>query len=211
MKAACTDPAQGVKPDVAIFNSMIAACAHGGEHAKARAMFDNMAEHGCAPDAVTYANLIRAYKKGGQWCARPLPPCATLSRACVQVPPCAACVYVTTCTHVTTDMMRCQLLADRTKTTQCQGGAPRTPKMLTQHALHPHHLQTLLLLPRTGARRWTRLRRCWRAGAARTRRSTPASSTFSGRPASPGRRPRRCTSSPPPCSAPIFLLRALPM
>ena len=45
-----------MKPDVAIFNSMIAACAHGGEHAKARAMFDSMAEHGCAPDAVTYAN-----------------------------------------------------------------------------------------------------------------------------------------------------------
>jgi pentatricopeptide repeat protein len=32
-------------------------------------MFDKMAQHGCTPDAVTYANLIRAYKKGGQWCA----------------------------------------------------------------------------------------------------------------------------------------------
>lgn len=64
--------AQGVQPDVSIFNSMIAACAHGGEFAKARAMFDSMAEHGCQPDAVTYANLIRAYKKGGQWCARAL-------------------------------------------------------------------------------------------------------------------------------------------
>ena len=52
-----------------IFNSMIAACAHGGEYAKARHMFDSMAEHGCEPDAVTYANLIRAFKKGGQWCA----------------------------------------------------------------------------------------------------------------------------------------------
>lgn len=48
---------------------MIAACAHGGEYAKARAMFDGMPDHGCQPDAVTYANLIRAYKKGGQWCA----------------------------------------------------------------------------------------------------------------------------------------------
>lgn len=47
---------------------MIAACAHGGEYNKARLMFERMTEHECAPDAVTYANLIRAYKKGGQWC-----------------------------------------------------------------------------------------------------------------------------------------------
>lgn len=60
---------QSVQPDVGIFNSMIAACAHGGEYAKAAHMFESMAEHGCEPDAVTYANLIRAYKKGGQWCA----------------------------------------------------------------------------------------------------------------------------------------------
>lgn len=52
--------------DVTIFNSMIAACAHGGEYVKARLMFERMAEHGCAPDAVTFANMIRAYKKGGQ-------------------------------------------------------------------------------------------------------------------------------------------------
>ena len=58
-----------MQADVGIFNSMIAACAHGGEYAKARHMFDSMAEHGCEPDAVTYANLIRAFKKGGQWCA----------------------------------------------------------------------------------------------------------------------------------------------
>lgn len=59
---------QGCKPDVSIFNSMIAACAHGGEYNKARLMFQRMAEHDCTADAVTYANLIRAYKKGGQWC-----------------------------------------------------------------------------------------------------------------------------------------------
>ena len=59
---------QGCQPDVSIFNSMIAACAHGGEFNKARLMFERMAEHSCAADAVTYANLIRAYKKGGQWC-----------------------------------------------------------------------------------------------------------------------------------------------
>jgi len=59
---------QGCKPDVSIFNSMIAACAHGGEFNKARLMFERMAEHKCVADAVTYANLIRAYKKGGQWC-----------------------------------------------------------------------------------------------------------------------------------------------
>ena len=53
---------------MSIFNSMIAACAHGGEYNKARLMFERMAEHGCQADAVTYANLIRAYKKGGQWC-----------------------------------------------------------------------------------------------------------------------------------------------
>ena len=52
---------------VAIFNSVIASCAHDGESAQARAMFDSMAEHYCQPDAVTYANLIRAYKKGSQW------------------------------------------------------------------------------------------------------------------------------------------------
>lgn len=51
-----------------IFNSMIAACAHGGEYTKARSMFDRLPKHGCKPDAVTFANLIRAYKKGGQWC-----------------------------------------------------------------------------------------------------------------------------------------------
>ncbi len=60
---------QNVRADVGIFNSMIAACAHGGEYAKARHMFASMAEAGCEPDAVTYANLIRAFKKGGQWCA----------------------------------------------------------------------------------------------------------------------------------------------
>lgn len=27
-----------------------------------------MASHSCRPDAATFANLIRAYKKGGQWC-----------------------------------------------------------------------------------------------------------------------------------------------
>jgi pentatricopeptide repeat domain-containing protein 1 len=59
--------AQSVKPDVGIFNSMIAACAHGGDFHKARVMFESMSEHGCEPDAVTYANLIRAFKKGGQW------------------------------------------------------------------------------------------------------------------------------------------------
>ena len=34
-------------------------------------MFDSMAEHNCQPDAVTFANLIRAYKKGGQWYVKP--------------------------------------------------------------------------------------------------------------------------------------------
>lgn len=51
-----------------IFNSIIAACAHGGEYAKARHMFERLGDHSCKPDAVTFANLIRAYKKGGQWC-----------------------------------------------------------------------------------------------------------------------------------------------
>ena len=74
--------AQGVQPDVSIFNSMIAACAHGGEFAKARAMFDSMAEHGCQPDAVTFANLIRAYKKGGQWCVHALLGCLGGARRC---------------------------------------------------------------------------------------------------------------------------------
>ena len=59
---------QGVQPDVGIFNSIIAACAHSGEFTKAQTMFDSMAHHSSRPDAVTYANLIRAYKKGGQWC-----------------------------------------------------------------------------------------------------------------------------------------------
>ena len=68
---------QNVQPDVGIFNSMIAACAHGGEFSKARHMFESMAEHGCEPDAVTYANLIRAFKKGGQWCAS-LTACSSL-------------------------------------------------------------------------------------------------------------------------------------
>lgn len=59
---------QGHQPDVSIFNSMIAACAHGGEYNKARLLFSKITEHGCQPDAVSFANLIRAYKKGGQWC-----------------------------------------------------------------------------------------------------------------------------------------------
>lgn len=53
----------GVKAEVGIFNSVVAACAHSGEHGRARGMFDAMPDHGCAPDAVTFANLIRAYKK----------------------------------------------------------------------------------------------------------------------------------------------------
>lgn len=52
-----------MKAEVGIFNSIVAACAHSGEHAKARVMFEAMPDHGCAPDAVTFANLIRAYKK----------------------------------------------------------------------------------------------------------------------------------------------------
>ena len=58
---------QNVQPDAAIFNSVIAACAHDGECAQAQVMFDSMAGHNCQPDAVTFANLIRAYKKGGHW------------------------------------------------------------------------------------------------------------------------------------------------
>lgn len=66
----------GIKAEVGIFNSIVAACAHSGEHARARAMFEAMPDHGCAPDAVTFANLIRAYKKVGRvqsWSARGLP------------------------------------------------------------------------------------------------------------------------------------------
>lgn len=59
--------AASVQPDVPIFNSMIAACAHGGGYARARSLFEAMPQNGCQPDAVTFANLIRAYKKGGQW------------------------------------------------------------------------------------------------------------------------------------------------
>jgi pentatricopeptide repeat domain-containing protein 1 len=59
--------AAAVQADVPIFNSMIAACAHGGGFARARDLFDAMPAQGCQPDAVTFANLIRAYKKGGQW------------------------------------------------------------------------------------------------------------------------------------------------
>lgn len=55
--------ALGMKAEVGIFNSIVAACAHSGEHGRARAMFNAMPDHGCAPDAVTFANLIRAYKK----------------------------------------------------------------------------------------------------------------------------------------------------
>ena len=56
---------QGVTPEVGIFNSIIAACAHSGEYAKAQGMFDALTVHACQPDAVTFANLIRAYKKVG--------------------------------------------------------------------------------------------------------------------------------------------------
>ena len=59
----------GIKAEVGIFNSIVAACAHSGEHAKARATFEAMPDHDCVPDAVTFANLIRAYKKVGS--ARP--------------------------------------------------------------------------------------------------------------------------------------------
>lgn len=62
----------GVKAEVGVFNSIVAACAHSGEHGQARAVFDAMPSHGCRPDAVTFANLIRAYKK-----AIPPPPLET--------------------------------------------------------------------------------------------------------------------------------------
>lgn len=31
--------------------------------------FTAQGEQGCTPDAVSYASMIRAYKKGGQWCS----------------------------------------------------------------------------------------------------------------------------------------------
>eukprot|EP01025_Chloroclados_australasicus_P001351 TRINITY_DN10367_c0_g2_i4.p1 TRINITY_DN10367_c0_g2~~TRINITY_DN10367_c0_g2_i4.p1 ORF type:complete len:1042 (-),score=85.47 TRINITY_DN10367_c0_g2_i4:2579-5704(-) len=50
-------------------NIAISACAHQGHYEKAQTIFDDM-ESSCEvqPQAVTYANLLRAYKKGGQWC-----------------------------------------------------------------------------------------------------------------------------------------------
>ena len=68
-----------------IFNSIIAACAHSGEFSKAQGMFDAMPHHSCRADAVTYANLIRAYKKGGQWCH------ALATFEAMQVLSCPAC------------------------------------------------------------------------------------------------------------------------
>lgn len=74
----------GVKAEVGIFNSIVAACAHSGEHVQARAVFDAMPSHSCQPDAVTFANLIRAYKK-----VRPLlPPPLFFFRTNIYSPPC---------------------------------------------------------------------------------------------------------------------------
>ncbi len=61
----------GVKAEVGILNSIVAACAHSGQHVQARAVFDAMPSHDCQPDAVTFANLIRAYKKARLSCPNP--------------------------------------------------------------------------------------------------------------------------------------------
>ena len=120
-----------MKPDVAIFNSMIAACAHGGEHAKARAMFDSMAEHGCAPDAVTYANLIRAYKKGGQWCESAI----SHAVACIRAP-CAANAF-----HTLQDVEALMKYAGRsTKRVDQRLGSRLTFEAPIKHAHYLHDL-----------------------------------------------------------------------
>ena len=49
------------------YNSLIAACAHGGPWEKAAELFDQMQKEGCKPDGITFAALISAYERGGQW------------------------------------------------------------------------------------------------------------------------------------------------
>eukprot|EP01025_Chloroclados_australasicus_P059292 TRINITY_DN7490_c0_g1_i3.p1 TRINITY_DN7490_c0_g1~~TRINITY_DN7490_c0_g1_i3.p1 ORF type:complete len:1058 (-),score=41.10 TRINITY_DN7490_c0_g1_i3:3074-6247(-) len=58
------------KLSVEFCNIAISACAHQGYYVKAQNIFDEMKTN-CEvePQAVTYANLLRAYKKGGQWCS----------------------------------------------------------------------------------------------------------------------------------------------
>ena len=58
---------EGCKPNVVTYNSLIAACAHGGHWEKATELFEQMQKEGCKPDGITFAALISAYEKGGQW------------------------------------------------------------------------------------------------------------------------------------------------
>jgi len=39
----------------------------GGQWETAREIFDGMISHSCKPDAITYATLIAALDRGGQW------------------------------------------------------------------------------------------------------------------------------------------------
>ncbi len=58
---------EGCRPNVVTYNSLIAACSHGGHWEDAERCFQQMLSQGCSPDGITYSALITAFERGGQW------------------------------------------------------------------------------------------------------------------------------------------------
>ena len=60
-------PANGVAPNVVVYNAAISACEKGGQWERALALLDEMPARGVTPEVVSYNAAISACEKGGQW------------------------------------------------------------------------------------------------------------------------------------------------
>ena len=60
-------PANGVAPNVVVYNAAISACEKGGQWERALALLDEMPARGVTPDVISYSAAISACEKGGQW------------------------------------------------------------------------------------------------------------------------------------------------
>ena len=68
---------RGLVPNEITYNSVINACAKGGESQRALNLLDEMRSRGLVPDEITYSSVINACAKGDEWriCARSI--CST--------------------------------------------------------------------------------------------------------------------------------------
>jgi pentatricopeptide repeat domain-containing protein 1 len=62
---ACAN-AQGTKPEVRTYNTIISACNRSGQPESALAVYERMLADGAQPTATTYTALISAYGKTGK-------------------------------------------------------------------------------------------------------------------------------------------------